>query len=128
MTAENSEPEEVGAESADEFAVLNIDDLGDQGSLNEEDRKALAEGSQRLAETVSRALSTTQFDPGKRLNQMVQRAAMPRALESTDRLGKLVSAAVMPRMMDGKKLSSVLAGVDSTRWMKSILSSSGLAN
>lgn len=141
MTAENSNPDEVGA---DELAVMNGDDLGD---LDEKDQEALAEASQRLAETVSRGLSTTQFDPAMGLNQMVQRAAMPRALESTrslksimgasvrpqilkspDRLSQLLSEAAMPRMTDVQKLSGALAGVDSTRTMKRLPLSSALAS
>ncbi len=141
MTAENSNPDEVGA---DELAVMNGDELGD---LDEKDREALAEASQRLAETVSRGLSTTQFDPAMGLNQMVQRAAMPRALESTrslksimgasvrpqilkspDRLSQLLSEAAMPRATDVQKLSGALAGVDSTRTMKRLPLSSALAS
>lgn len=141
MTAENSNPDEVGA---DELAVMNGDELGD---LDEKDQEALAEASQRLAETVSRGLSTTQFDPAMGLNQMVQRAAMPRALESTrslksimgasvrpqilkspDRLSQLLSEAAMPRMTDVQKLSGALAGVDSTRTMKRLPLSSALAS
>jgi len=141
VTAENSNPDEVGA---DELAVMNGDELGD---LDEKDQEALAEASQRLAETVSRGLSTTQFDPAMGLNQMVQRAAMPRALESTrslksimgasvrpqilkspDRLSQLLSEAAMPRMTDVQKLSGALAGVDSTRTMKRLPLSSALAS
>jgi len=141
VTAENSNPDEVGA---DELAVMNGDELGD---LDEKDREALAEASQRLAETVSRGLSTTQFDPAMGLNQMVQRAAMPRALESTrslksimgasvrpqilkspDRLSQLLSEAAMPRATDVQKLSGALAGVDSTRTMKRLPLSSALAS
>ena len=147
MPTENSEPDDGRADAADEFAVLTGDERGELANLDEGDREALADASQRLAETASRAMSTTQFDPSKRLNQMVRRVVMPSAFESTralnsivgasarpqilkstDRLGKLFSEAVMPQAMGVRKLSSILTGVDSNRAAKSPRLSSALAS
>lgn len=49
MTYQKSQPDEVGAENADELGVLDIDEPGEPTGLAEEDREALVGASQRLA-------------------------------------------------------------------------------
>jgi len=57
VTAERSEPEEVGQEEPDESVVLNFDDLADELEDVEVDEAEAAEAGRKLAETLHRVTS-----------------------------------------------------------------------
>ncbi|MBA2773112.1 MAG: hypothetical protein H0U36_03590 [Nocardioidaceae bacterium] len=109
MTAESSEPEEVGPEKPDESVVLNLDDLAAELEDVEVDEAKAAEAGRKLAETLHRVTSPPWLESTQRLNKLPEGAVRPQMLESTQRIRDIVAGPQSPAMSVVKSITESMA-------------------
>lgn len=109
MTAESSEPEEVGQEKPDESVVLNLDDFAAELEDVEVDEAEAAEAGRKLAETLHRVTSPPWLESTQRLSKLLEGAVRPQMLQSTQRIRDIVAGPQSPAMSVVKSITESMA-------------------
>jgi len=105
VTAESSEPEEVGQEKPDESVVLNLDDLAAEVEDVEVDEAEAAEAGRKLAEALHRVTSPPWLESTQRLSKLLEGAVRPQMLESRQRIRDIVAGPQSPAMSVVKSIT-----------------------